>query len=321
MSPTPVSPVGATYAPPRVAPGSLVLTAGQVVSGRFEVVSLLGQGSMGQVFLARDQVMGRSVAVKVLRPELGRDASFLQRFFAEAQVVASLSTNPNVVTLFDTGMLSEEQPFLVMEYLPGRSMRALLAELTTRPPRSWVVSTGCQITSALADAHEKGVVHRDLKPENVMELESRTQPFLVKVLDFGIAASFDADPDGATLAGAILGTPPYMSPEVISGEGASAASDVYALGIMLYEASAGRHPYAARNNGEWFRAHVLSPIIPLGPQLADGRYPDRFVKLVESMLEKSPGARPTAKDVLRELLRAEEEIAEQKYASRPRTGR
>src|SRR5215813_9388532 len=153
------------------------LLAGFRIASRYAVQALLGKGGMGAVYLAMDEVLERQVAIKVLHPSISDDKQYVARFEREAKIVARLSINPHVVTVYDLGLLNTDIPYLVMEYLPGKNLRNLIADYS-RPSRTFVLDVGKQVASALWDAHSQGVIHRDLKPENIFFVQLPTIPLL-----------------------------------------------------------------------------------------------------------------------------------------------
>jgi serine/threonine protein kinase len=280
----------------------MTLDIAQLIAGRFRVDAFVGEGGMGTVYSATDEVLGRRVAIKLLKSELAADGQFLERFAREAKIIAQLSLNPHVVTIYDVGQTDHAVPFLVTEFLTGHP---LSDELTGpyRPSRSWTLEVGIQICQALADAHGRDVVHRDLKPANVFVVRTGVVPLFIKVLDFGLSRS-GQDPlsvEHATQAGTIQGTPRYISPEAIAGEGAQCASDIYSLGVMLYEFATRRHPYEARSSAEFLRAHLAAEPMPFPEEAVP--LPAALRTLVRQMLEKDPCRRPDARTCVRELSR------------------
>ena len=199
---------------------------GQVLGGRYRLIELLGSGGMATIYRATDTGLGRDVALKLLRPEYLRDPDFSARFRQEAQAAASLS-HPNVVTVYDYGE-DPSGPYIVMELVDGEDLATILRRSGTLPPRQ-VARIGAGVARALAAAHARGLVHRDIKPGNVL-IGTDGQ---VKVVDFGIARAI-AEAQ-VTLPGTTLGSVHYFSPEQARGEPATAASDIYSLGIVLYE--------------------------------------------------------------------------------------
>jgi eukaryotic-like serine/threonine-protein kinase len=226
---------------------------GSVLGGRYRLVELLGQGGMATIFRATDSQLGRDVAVKVLRPEYGRDPDFIARFRMEAQAVASLSS-PNIVGVHDFGM-DPAGPFIVMDYVDGEDLATLLRR--TGPlsgPRTARIAA--EVARGLAAAHARGIVHRDIKPGNIL----LAQDGRVQVTDFGIARAI-AEAQ-MTLPGTTLGSVQYMSPEQARGETATERSDIYSLGVVLFEMLAGRRPFEGDSAASIAMAR-LSPPVPM----------------------------------------------------------
>jgi serine/threonine protein kinase len=207
---------------------------GVQLADRYRLTSLLGHGGMGDVWLACDQRLQRDVAVKVLRPQLAADLRVRRRFEDEARAAAQLA-HPNVVAVFDSGEDEDGTPFLVMERLSGRTLADVIR--TGPMPIERVEQLADQMLSALAAAHGAGVLHRDVKPANVLLAADGT----VKVGDFGIAKI--ADDLDATTTGVVLGTPAYLAPERMAGHAATPAADIFAVGVVLYEALTGTCPF------------------------------------------------------------------------------
>lgn len=267
---------------------------GQTLDHRWDILSKLGEGSMGAVYLASQRSMRRAVAIKTLRPALSHDANFVQRFFREAQVASSLA-NPHCVTLYDFGKTHDNLLYFAMEYLEGTTLH----ERIYRSPLSLqdILTIGLQITVALAAAHDQKIIHRDLKPENIWLLSMPDNAIFVKVLDFGIAKVLD-DKVQMTRAGDIYGTPSYMSPEQCRGKEIDARSDLYSLGCVLYEMLVGRAPFESDNIMDIVLAQMNTAPTPV--QLASTRtdLPADLVDLCMELLEKSPADRPaTASEV------------------------
>ena len=210
-----------------------MIESGTVIDGRYEVLSRIGTGGMADVYLARDQLLGRQVAVKLLHHRFAEDQEFVERFRREASSAAGMS-HPNVVAIFDRGEWDGTY-YIAMEYLPGRSLKAVVREQGPLEPAA-AIDIVIQILQAARFAHRRGVIHRDLKPHNViLDEEGRA-----KVTDFGIARAGASD---MTLTGSIMGTAQYLSPEQAQGHAVSAASDIYAVGIVLYELLTGTVPF------------------------------------------------------------------------------
>ena len=260
----------------------------------YEVVSLLGEGGMGTVYLALHPIMGRKAAVKVLKPELARDESLVTRFFNEARA-ANAIRHPNIIDIIDVGMLPEDNvPYMLMEFLEGESLAGRLERI--RPlDVVQTVEVGAQTASALAAAHNKGIVHRDLKPDNLFLVPDEIVGAgeRVKVLDFGIAKLRD-DLRGSSMktrTGAIMGTAAYMSPEQCQGlvERIDHRTDIYALGIILYEMVCGTPPFLSEGFGDIIIMHVMKEPDP--PHLKNPAVPVELSAVILRALAKSPDDR------------------------------
>ncbi len=223
---------------------------GDVLGGRYRLVELLGQGGMATIYRATDAQLGREVAVKVLHPEYGRDPDFVARFKQEAQAAASLS-HPNIVGVYDFGT-DADGPYIVMELVDGEDVATLIARNGPLPPRQ-AARLAAEVAHALAAAHARGIVHRDVKPGNVLVSSDGR----VKVADFGIARAW-ADAR-LTLPGVTLGSVHYFSPEQALGEQATEASDIYSLGIVLYELLSGRRPWEGDSAAAVAMARIAAP--------------------------------------------------------------
>jgi hypothetical protein len=266
------------------------------LAGRYRLVEKLGTGGMSVVWRGYDETLGRWVAVKVLSPRLADDQMFRDRLRQEALAAARLS-HPNITGIFDFGEAPLDDrltvPYVVMELNDGESVGA---RISRQGPLAWrdAVTVVAEVAAALATAHARGVVHRDVTPANVMLTGAGA-----KVVDFGISAIVgqrDAAPDGS-----LLGTPAYLAPERLGGAQVSAATDVYALGLLLYRALTGRLPWPAENTAEALRAHLYADPEPL-PGLPG--LPEGVRELCLRCLAKSPAGRPGATEVAR-LLAAE----------------
>lgn len=221
--------------------GTSSISVGAVIDGKYRVDAVIGQGGMGAVFRAWDLRLERAVAIKVVRAELISDPDSRMRFRRESQIVARLQ-HPSIVTVFDYGTLADGAAFLVMEFVPGEDLRHLLRrEGPLAPSKMASLLTG--IAGGVDIAHKSGIFHRDLKPENILLPESGTGP---KVVDFGVAKlsnTGSANTSTLSVVGTIVGTPAYMAPEQLRGEGVDARADVFSLGVMAYEMLTARFPY------------------------------------------------------------------------------
>lgn len=233
---------------------------GQLLEGKYQVLEKLGHGGMGIVYRAKHTLMDREVALKVLHSHLVESEEFLKRFKHEAQVASKLR-HPNAVMIYDFG-IAEKQPYLVMEFVQGDTLKDLLSKEGAMPPRKVLEIMG-QVFSALEEAHRLGIVHRDLKPDNFILTPKEDGSTLARVLDFGIAKVLRSN-DGkeATLmtqAGAFFGTPRYASPEQALGKELDSRADIYALGVILYEALTGEVPFDAPSMMELLMKHLNQP--------------------------------------------------------------
>jgi serine/threonine-protein kinase len=253
---------------------------------------LLGQGGFAAVFRARDPFLERDVAIKVLDPSLAVDASLEEQFLHEARTIAA-AEHPHIVPLYSAtstaGLL-----YLVMRLLPGQSLADRIAE--GKLPAAEAVRIALECARALAAAHAVGVVHRDIKPGNIL-LDANGN---ATVTDFGIALVTSRP--ARELLGSTTGTPHYMSPEQSLGEQVDGRSDVYALGIVLYEMLTGTCPFLGRNATEVIAKHISAPIPKLSEREPEA--PAALVRLVDRMLAKDPGGRPTAAELVKELTAA-----------------
>ena len=223
---------------------------GELIAGRYEVEELVGSGGMSSVFRARDRLLERRVALKILHEHFTSDSDYVERFRREARAAAQLS-HPNIVTVIDRGEADGRQ-FIVFEYVEGENLKELLVNHGP-PPVGRARQFAIQIGRALAFAHANGLVHRDVKPENVLVGDGNA-----KVTDFGIARSVDTR--GMTQTGTVMGTSDYMSPEQASGEGASELSDEYSLGCVLFELLTGRVPFSGDHSVAVALRHVNDPV-------------------------------------------------------------
>lgn len=251
-----------------------------VLGTRYRLDQRIAVGGMGDVWAARDELLGRQVALKLLHPNLAADEGFRRRFRAEAKAVARLS-HPGIVAVYDYGE-DPEAAYLAMELVDGEPLSALLRRRGRLGPAE-TMSLVAQTAEALAAAHAEGLVHRDVKPANLM-LRSDGR---VKVTDFGIVRAADT----ATLTGdgTVFGTVAYMSPEQVRGERATAASDLYSLGVVAYECLSGERPYNGGKSIAVALAHLHDPVPPLPTDVPIG-----VRQLVQRMLHKDPGARPAS---------------------------
>ena len=262
-------------------------------ANRYVVEGPIARGGMAEVFLAHDQVLDRPVAVKVLFPEFAQDPSFVERFRREAQNAASLN-HPNIVGVYDWGQESGTY-FIVMEYVEGHSLRDVLRAQRTVPPMQ-AAGIAAEIADALAFAHRNGVVHRDIKPGNVLI----TPTGQVKVTDFGIAANPTDARSGLTQTGAVMGTATYFSPEQAQGFAVDGRTDVYALGVVLYEMVTGAPPFQAERPVAVAMKHVREQPVP--PSSAVPDLPPDLERIILAAMSKDVSARYQSAEAMRDDL-------------------
>jgi serine/threonine-protein kinase len=281
---------------------------GRTVAGRFTVVARLGGGSMGTVYRARQEAMGRDVALKILRQDRAFDSQAKARFEREARA-NSVLVSPHTVTAFDFGEAEDGSLYLAMEMLEGESLGQRIRREGRVPPRE-AVRVAREAASSLAEAHKKGIIHRDIKPDNVFLTRAPGpnggEPAIVtKVLDFGIAKMLREEQGVSALetqAGTVFGTPRYMSPEQAQGKPLDARSDLYSLGVILYQMLAGRPPFEDEDAVVVMARHIKSPPPPFSESAPDLQIPGALEGVVRRALSKDPDDRPrTAEHFVIEL--------------------
>ncbi|MET8843349.1 protein kinase [Streptomyces rubiginosohelvolus] len=276
---------------------------GSVAGGRYQLRDLLGEGGMASVYLAYDSALDRQVAIKTLHTELGREQSFRERFRREAQAVAKLQ-HTNIVSVFDTGedeLGGALMPYIVMEYVEGQPLGSVLAADIRQHgamPADKALKVTADVLAALETSHEMGLVHRDIKPGNVM----MTKRGVVKVMDFGIARAMQSGVTSMTQTGMVVGTPQYLSPEQALGRGVDARSDLYSVGIMLFQLLTGRIPFDADSPLAIAYAHVQEE--PVAPSSINRSVTPAMDALVARALKKNPNERfPSAAAMRDEIAR------------------
>lgn len=274
-----------------------MLSTGTIVDGRYKIVGRLGAGGMADVFLAEDQQLGRKLALKLLHSRFAEDEGFVERFRREAQAAAGLQ-HPNVVGVYDRGAYDGTY-YIAMEYVPGRTLKQLIGdEAPLDPVRAIDLTT--EILKAVRFAHRHGVIHRDLKPHNVIVDDSDH----AKVTDFGIARAGASD---MTETGSILGTAQYLSPEQAQGHAVSPSSDLYSVGVILYELLTGRVPFDAEAAVTIAIKHVSEA--PVAPRTLNPAIPPELEQVVLWSLNKNPADRPSdAQELIAALSHAKASI-------------
>ena len=262
---------------------------GTTFDHRYKIEKLLGEGGMGFVYLARHKVIDKKVAVKVLRADLAKDREILDRFLQEAKSASSIG-NEHIVDISDFGDLPDGSTYFVMEHLEGKSLAEFCDGGHTLSVDR-LCHIGMQIADGLAAAHQRGIVHRDLKPDNIFLIPRGGDPDFVKILDFGIAKVQGSSNTKLTKAGAVFGTPHYMSPEQAAGAPVDHRADIYALGIILYELMAGQLPFNADNFMGILTQHMYKAPVPIRALVPAPDCPPSFEAVVLKCLSKKPEAR------------------------------
>ncbi len=264
----------------------------------FEILRALGHGKVATVYLALDRALGVQVAVKVLRPGKAADETARRRFEREARAAASLGDHPNTVAVTRFGRLPDQTPYLVMQYVKGRTMGERL-KAEGRLSVAEATSVLAEVASALVLAHSKGIVHRDIRPGNVLWDAEKER---ARLTDFGIAAVVDQTGPGSTRltkTGELLGNPHYLSPEQLMDGEVTELTDIYLFGVLGYELFSGRGPYEARTPTEWIKAHLQQEPADLRTLRPD--VPAPVAELLRRCLAREPRHRPSARDVARAL--------------------
>jgi serine/threonine-protein kinase len=301
---------------------------GRTIAGRFTILSRIGVGGMGTVYRAEQASMGRMVAVKILKATLNRETDTVTRFHREAKAT-SLLQHPNTVTVFDFGQTKDGMLYLVMELLEGELLTKVL-EKKGALPLDHAVRIARQILGSLGEAHEQGIIHRDLKPDNVYVTRLTDGSEHIKVLDFGIAKVFQSEMriDALeTQAGIVFGTPRYMSPEQAQSKPLDGRSDLYTVGVLLYQMVTGQPPFPDEDAVVVMARHIKTrPLLP-SELRADLSIPQAVDDVLARSLEKDPARRPqTAQEFAAALEGCTAQIAlppsqRPTYSRRPRAAR
>ncbi|MCC6556113.1 MAG: protein kinase [Polyangiaceae bacterium] len=270
-------------------PGAKDPYIGTTFDHRYKIERLLGEGGMGFVYLARHKVIDKRVAVKVLRPELAKDEEIFERFVQEARAASSIG-NPHIVDVSDFGDLPDGSKYFVMEHLDGVSLSSIIDG-----PDDIALDRVChiaiQLAAGLAAAHNAGIIHRDLKPDNVFVVRRGSDDNFVKILDFGIAKVSTDATTRLTRAGAVFGTPHYMSPEQAAGAPLDHRADIYSLGVMLYELVSRQLPFNADNFMGILTQHMYKAPVPIRALVPAPECPPGLEAVILKCLSKKPEAR------------------------------
>ncbi len=263
---------------------------GKLIGEKYKIDEILGIGGFSTVYKAEQSGLRRSVAVKILNAEFVAKPDKIRRFQNEAEMISTL-VHSNVATVYDYGVLSEGQPYLVMEFAPGKTLAAVLSEIKVMPPER-AVQIFLQVCDGVIAAHSKGLIHRDLKPSNIVLLQSDDNVDRVKILDFGLAKVISEEAgqhENLTLTGEVLGTPAYMAPEQCMGTAVDVRTDIYCFGCVMYEVLSGRLPLDGETSYEVMHKHINESPISLSKSGAP--VPARLVRIVSKALQKDPDDR------------------------------
>ena len=268
-----------------------MITKGQKINDRYEILKTIGEGGMANVYLAYDTILERNVAVKILRGDLANDEKFVRRFQREALSASSLS-HPNIVEVYDVGE-DNGVYYIVMEYIDGKHLKQLLkrrGKLTLNE----VIDIMLQITDGMACAHDSYIIHRDIKPQNIMILDSG----IVKITDFGIAMALNSTQ--LTQTNSVMGSVHYLPPEQASGKGSTIQSDIYSMGILMYELLSGKLPYRGDNAVEIALKHLKEELPSIRTECPD--LPQAVENVILKACAKNPKNRyPDARSMHEDL--------------------
>jgi serine/threonine-protein kinase len=280
---------------------------GSIIAERYHVLRKLGEGGMGQVYLAEHVRMGRKSALKVMNPGMVKDVDAVTRFNREAANASRIS-HPNVAAVYDFGETPDGVIYLAMEFVDGPPLTKVIESQGSLPPQR-AAEIVRQAADALAVAHDMGIVHRDLKPDNIMLATTRDGGDLVKVVDFGIAKAAGADAQKVTRTGLVVGTPEYMSPEQLAGDKLDGRSDIYSLALVAFNMLTGTLPFPSDSTQESMIMRLTDKPQPLQAMKSDVPWPAEVQRVMDRALERQASARyASAPEFARDLVRAVERM-------------
>ena len=277
---------------------------GKTIADRYELLEIIGQGGIGVVYKAKHTLMGRIVAFKMLRSESLEDERNRKRFQQEAEAISQLN-HPNIVSVFDFGFTQDNSAFLVMDYLDGKDLDTLIQEEGYLTPEE-VAPIFTQICDAMTQSHQHGIIHRDLKPGNIIVVKEGKKS-VAKLVDFGMAkfeAKNNRKAQSLTQPGEVFGSPYYMSPEQCIGSDLDTRSDIYSMGVLMYEAVTGQPPFLANNMVEMAQMHIYEKPKEISKVIQDPDFPEWMQRIIFKAMEKNVNDRYQTTEELKQALSA-----------------